>query len=110
MPNLLTRGLAIVGALQTTGGTILKKVKAGSATFNPGSIAATTKLGTAVTITGAAVGDRVTVNPRTAFEDDIILSEVVVTANTATVFLYNPTAGAIDPASITLDWLWFDLT
>ncbi len=110
MPLEITKGLAKVGGLAFDGKSSKVSIKNGSATLNLPSIGATSKGSAAITITGAAVGDVVIINPQAALEDDIILSEVVVSADTATVYAYNPTAGAIDPVAVTVDWVWIDLT
>lgn len=109
--NQLSRGPVLAGAIQLLGGDLVKRIDAGTVSINPASIAATSRGATAVTISGAAVGDRVVFSPPSGLEDDLLFVGAAVTgANTATVSLYNPTAGAIDGAALTWDYLWFDLT
>jgi hypothetical protein len=72
----------------------------GTATWDPPSIAAAAASSTTVTVTGAAFGDAFV----PSFSIDIgnlIASATVSSANTVTVKLFNPTAGAIDLASLT---------
>lgn len=90
--------------------TPIKAINYQTGSFDCGSIAATTKVSTSITVTGVAVGDLVIVNWSAAFEDDIVLSEIVITANTVAVNLYNPTGGAIDPAAVTYYLIWIDRT
>lgn len=92
-------------------GTAVKKIKSGTISVNPASLNAVTKAGTAVTLTGAAVGDVVLVVPPTDLEDDLIPSGAVVTnVDELTVYLYNGSAGAVDGAAKNWTYLWFDLT
>ena len=73
----------------------------GSATYDPPSIAAGGVATTTVTATGAAVGD-VSLASFSLDLAGLIITSYVSAANTVTVKLYNPTAGAIDLASGTL--------
>lgn len=73
----------------------------GSKTYDPGSIAAAGTTTTTVTVSGATLGD--------AFLPSFSLSlaglqmtAYVSAADTVTVVLFNPTAGAVDLASGTL--------
>lgn len=50
-----------------------------------------------VTVTGAAVGDRVIVNSHTALAAGLLLSGRVASASTVAVTIYNATAGALTP-------------
>jgi len=73
----------------------------GSATWDPANIAAGASTTTTVAVTGAAVGDYV----RASFSltlAGLVLSGYVSGANTVTVVLNNPTAGAVDLASGTV--------
>lgn len=73
----------------------------GKATYDAPSIAAAGTTTTTITVTGAAVGDeaRVTFGVSLA---GLNASAYVSAANTVTVVLHNPTAGAIDLASTTI--------
>lgn len=91
----------------------VRGLRAGSSSFNSASIATVTKLCTSVaTVSGIENGDVVFLNPRTAFEDDIVASETRIDSagDDFELCLYNPTAGAIDPVAVTVDWFWVDLT
>ncbi len=83
--------------LSVGGGDLIYKVIKATASVNPASIAATTKAGTAVTVTGVVAGDIVTAIPPSDLEDDLIPAGAVATAaDTVTVYLYNASAGAVD--------------
>ena len=140
MPNRLTRGKALVGAVhidaqdisitddlvvgddatvtgdlvtgtaRVGGGTVIKKITAGTAAVDPGSISATSTEAVTVTVTGAAAGDIVVFQPP-ALNDDLVFSGANVTAaNTVTLYIYNPTDGAIDDTEKTWTYLWIDVT
>lgn len=111
-PNRLTRDLALVGGLSVgNGGTQLKNIWSGTVSINPASIAATTRAATTFSVPGAAVGDVIVLNPPATLNDDLIFCGAAVTAtDTATVYLYNPTAGAIDDVALTWTYLVFDRT
>ena len=84
---------------------------AGSVSVNPPSIATVSKAAVDVTITGLAVGDLLVMHPPTALDDDLIYCGCrVKAADTATIFLYNPTGGAIDDAAQTWTYEWIDFT
>lgn len=73
----------------------------GSATYNPPSLIALATTTTTVTVTGAAIG----MAAEASFSLDLtglVLTAYVDSANSVTVVLFNPTAGAIDLASGTL--------
>jgi hypothetical protein len=109
--NRVTRGRALVGSVNVGGGSNIKKIQAGTVSLDPGSIAAATRGSVTFTLTGARAGDRVYVTMPAALEDDLLPLGARVTADdTVTVYLYNPTAGAIDGAALTWDYLWLDLT
>lgn len=111
MPNLLTQGQALMGALKVGGGSLLRRIKAGTISVDPPSIGAATTGTVALTITGVAVGDLVILMPPSTLEDDLIPKGSPVTAaDTVTLLLYNPTGAAIDGAARTWQYLWFDLT
>ena len=109
MPRV-TRGMGFVGALAIGGGPLIKKFRTGTLTVDPATLAATTKVGTAVTLTGVAEGDLVAFEPPAALEDDLVYSGSVVTADTVTIYLYNASAAPVDGASRLWRYFWFDLT
>lgn len=83
------------------GGTPILKHLSTTATWNPGNLAAGAQTSTAVTLTGAALGDEVTCS----FSLDLQLLQLtgyVSSANTVTSLLVNNSAGAIDLASGTI--------
>jgi len=89
----------------------MKKIIAASVSINPASIAATSRGATTFTVTGAVVGDRITMEPPEGLNDDLLFVGARVTAaDTATVYLYNPTIAAIDDVALTWDYTWIDLT
>jgi hypothetical protein len=110
--NRLTRGEASVGALQIgSDGSTVYSIEFGTVAIDPASIAATTRGGTTFTLTGAATTDIIIVNPPSGLNDDLIFAGAAVTAaDTVTIYLYNPTAGAIDQASATFSYCWIDTT
>lgn len=73
----------------------------GSATYDPPSIAAGGTTTTTVTVTGAALGDYA-VPSFSLTLSGLIMTAYVSAADTVTVALFNPTAGAIDLSSGTL--------
>lgn len=74
----------------------------GSATYDAPSIAAGGSTSTTVTATGAAVGDLVEAVSFGVSTAGLVVTAQVTAANTVTVWLYNPTAAAINLASTTL--------
>lgn len=73
----------------------------GKATYDAPSIAAAGTTTTTVTVTGAAFGDRVSVEFGVSLAG-LVKSQGVSAADTDLVALHNPTAGAIDIASTTI--------
>lgn len=98
-------------AITIGGGTTVKKIQAGSFAADPASIPATSTGTVDITITGLAVGDVVVLMRPNGLSDDLIYSGCrVQAANTLRIYLYNPTAGAIDDGSLTWEYCWIDLT
>lgn len=87
--------------LTVGGGSLLKKILSQTAVIDFASIAAQSTNTTTATVTGAAVGDTVNVNPGATPPAGVIFSAYVSAANTVTVRAQNITGGAIDPASDT---------
>jgi hypothetical protein len=127
MPNRITQGEAIVGGLQTeqdvnvgddlyvtgdtqigSAGTAFADITVGTFTVNPGSISADATLAFDVTLTGATASD-VVVLQHPALNDDILYVGHTTGTDLVTIFLYNRSAGSIDPASATWTYLWFDV-
>jgi hypothetical protein len=77
----------------------ISKVLNGSATYNPGAIATVTGANSAdITVTGAALGDRVNVFPPYSLQG-VIASGYVKAADTVVIQLFNPTGGSVTLAS-----------
>jgi hypothetical protein len=85
--------------------------KYGTVSVDPPSIAATTKGAVNVTIAGLAVGDEIEFYPPAAMNDDLLFVGCrIASANTATLLIYNPTAGALDDGALTWEYTWWDRT
>jgi hypothetical protein len=79
----------------------------GSFTLDPASAGTlTAEVGT-VTVPGVAVGDVAYVNPRAALTTGLGIHHVRCSANTITIQLFNASAGTIDQASGTWDFVVF---
>jgi hypothetical protein len=109
--NRLTRGEASVGALQIGTNDTVYGIEFGTVAIDPANLNATTRGATTFTLTGAATTDIIIVNPPADLNDDLIFAGAAVTAaDTVTIYIYNPTAGAIDQASATFSYCWIDTT
>lgn len=84
-----------------TGSAWVAQHLSGSATYDAPSIAAGGTTTTTVTVTGAALGDFALVSFSITVAG-LVVTAYVSAANTVSVVLYNPTAGAINLASATL--------
>lgn len=93
-------------------GSNVKKVKTGTVTVDPAEIAAVETGETDVTIAGVAAGDLVVMIPPATLDAGIVVSSPsrVSAADTVKLRLGNITAGAINVASATWTYVWFDLT
>jgi len=108
--NRISRGEVAVGALQVGDNDTVYGIEFGTVALDPASIAATTKGTVTFTLTGAATTDLIVMNPP-ALNDDLIFAGASVTAaDTVTVYIYNPTAGAINDTERTWSYIWFDMT
>lgn len=76
-------------------------VISGTATLDFPSISANTISTLTVTVTGAVVGDSVSLAPPSGINAGLMWSGFVSAANTVTIRLLNTTGSAIDPASAT---------
>ena len=109
--NRLTKGEAAVGALQIGDNDMVYGIEFGTVSIDPASINATTRGATTFTLTGAATTDIIIVNPPATLNDDLIFAGAAVTsADTVTIYLYNPTGAGIDQASATFSYCWIDTT
>jgi hypothetical protein len=99
------------GDLKIGGGPIIKDTASGTLTIDPGSISGQSRGSVTATITGAAVGDVVILQPPSGLNAGLAFAGCVVTASdTLTVFLANLTGGSIDDGSNSWTYLWMDLT
>jgi len=132
--NRLTKGRALVGALSIDaqditisddlsvgdatatatlavgGGTVIKKIVKGTGAIDFSSVAAGETGSGTITVTGAAVGDVVVVNPPALTTGLGFAGAAVTGANTVTVYVVNASAAPIDQASATFTYSWFDFT
>jgi len=128
MPNRLTRGKALVGAITANGdlsvasasatsgltiggGTKINKAASGSADVTWATIAAGQSASATFTVTGAAAGDAIVINSgNTLSSASVAISHAgVSSANTVAVWAVNAGAASVT-ASINLRYLWVDLT
>ena len=110
--NKITGGRAKVGALSIGGGTSILKMQSGTFVLDIASIAASISAEQTVTITGVAVGDLVIVmGPDAGLSVAVAITQAFVSAADTVKFrVVNPSIGALDPASATFRYFWFDLT
>jgi hypothetical protein len=102
--------LATVGRLNVGAGSTIKKIDSGTGTVAQTIIGAGNKESATFTLTGAAVGDIVIVEPPSGLDQNLIVSDIgVFSADTVTVKLYNKDNDPKD-AGGTYRYLWFDLT
>lgn len=134
MSNRLTKGEALVGRLVAdddltvgddatiagdlvagtlavgSSGSTVKKIATGTGSVNLAEIAAGATGSGTFTVTGAASGDVVVVNPPALTTGLVFAGAAVTAANTVTVYAVNASAAAIDEAAATFRYLWVDLT
>lgn len=85
-------------------------VATGTASVNLPEIAAAETGSATFTLTGAASGDVVVLNPPALTTGLIYAGCAVTGANTVTVYATNASAAPIDQAAATFRYLWFDLS
>lgn len=104
---IVSGGAGIAGRTSTgslsisTTGTACDGLWSATATLDFGSIAAASQADLTLTVTGASVGDSVTLGLPAAPTSGIVFNAWVSAANTVTIRATNITAAAIDPASAT---------
>lgn len=98
------------GTLAVGGGTVVKKITSGTASVDFAEIAATATGSGTITVTGAASGDAVFVNPPALTSGLVFAGAAVTGANTITVYAVNATASPINEAAATFRYTLFDLT
>ena len=101
----LTAGTLAVGA-----GTVVKKIVSATASVDLPSINGQATGSQTFTVTGAAVGDVVVVNPPSLTSGLAFAGAAVTAADTVTVYAVNATGSPINNAAATFTYLWFDLT
>lgn len=110
--DLITKGVGLLGGLNVGGGTggDVYKISHGSVTVDPPSVGANTTAEFDVVLAGVAVGDRVHVIPPAALNAGLFVAAVRAKAGNITIRLGNCTAGALDAASGSWEYTWYDLT
>lgn len=103
--------IASTGLSIGAGSTTVKRLVVADVAINPASIAANSRGAITFTLTGAAVGDSISMQPPAALHDDLLFVGCRVTgADQGTVYLYNPTGAPIDDAETTWTVTWMDHT
>ena len=99
--SLVSAGAIEGASLQAGAGTPITLIQKGTVTVNPADLAAGDTADESITISGAAVGDLVILQPpAAALTAGLIIGQAWVSAtNTVKARLYNPTGGAINEAS-----------
>lgn len=93
-------GSLLIGA----GTPIIKHISVVTPSQNFGSVPATSTAEVTVTVTGAAVGDSVTVTPNATLASGFVWSGYVSAADTVKIRVANVTVGALDPDSTGNTW------
>ena len=106
----ITNGIT-TGSVTPGGGAAIKKAVTGTVSVDPASIAAQTRGSVSVTVTGCAVGDLLILEPPATLESGLAYAGCEITAaSTVRIELANITGSAIDGASLTWKYRYFDLT
>lgn len=109
--NRISKGEVAVGALVVGDNDTVYGIEFGTVEIDPANLNATTRGATTFTLTGAETTDIIIVNPPSTLNDDLIFAGAAITADDeVTVYLYNPTAGAINQAAATFSYCWIDTT
>lgn len=102
----LTTGTLAVGS----SGSVIKKIASNTASVDFPSISAAATGSATFTLTGAASGDMVLLNPPALTSGLVFAGAAVTAADTVTVYAVNATASPINEAAATFRYLWVDLT
>lgn len=94
-----------IGDRRTAPGSDIQRIKTGTFTLDPGSIASGAQAEQTATITGVSTADKVLVFPPAAFEALLVGSARVTAADTVKFMLGNLSGGAVDAASATWTYL-----
>jgi hypothetical protein len=109
--NRISRGEIAVGGIIGSTGDVNYGLDFGTASVDPASIPATSRGSVTFTLTGAKTTDVIIVNPPSDLNDDLIFCGAAVSAaNTVSIYLYNPTASAIDDTARTFSYVWVDMS
>jgi len=108
--NRLTRGTALLGGVQIDATSEVKGLSYGTGAIDLDSVAAGETGSGTITVTGAAAGDIVVVNPPALTTGLGFAGAAVTGANTVTVYVVNASAAPIDEGEVTFSYLWVDLT
>lgn|SRR5574343_32868 len=96
-PIVSTNGITV-----GTSSVKLTQVYKGTIAVDPGSLTTLTSTDVSVTITGAATGDMVIVNPPSTLESTLACGGAYVSAaNTVKIRISNVSSGTVDGASLT---------
>lgn len=98
--NLIVTNL-VSQSIQIGGGTTLLSIRSASAALDFPSIASGASADLTITVTGAAIGDSVSLGLPASPMTGITFNGFVSSADTVSVRAHNYTAGALDPASAT---------
>lgn len=102
---------ATVGDLRIGTGPIIKQTATGTISIDPGVINGHSRGFVDVTITGAAVGDIVIMQPPSGLDTALMYGGCVVTgADTVRVFIGNLANGNVNDGAQTWVYLWMDIT
>jgi len=109
--NRISRGEISVGGIVGSTGDVNYGLDFGTASVDPASIAATTRGSVTFTLTGAKTTDVIIVNPPSDLNDDLIFCGAAISADdTVSIYLYNPTASAINDTARTFSYVWVDMS
>ncbi len=98
--NRVTRGTALLGALQLGGGTVIRKLKRYTPSLTPAAVAANTTAEQTFAVTGLTVGEVVIgINKPTAQAGLGIVGWRVSAANQLAITFSNNTAAPITPTA-----------
>jgi hypothetical protein len=104
-------GDLIAGTLAVgSSGSTVKKIATGTGVVDLPSISSHATGSGTFTVTGAASGDAVVVNPPALTAGLVFAGAAVTGTDTVTVYAVNTTGSSINEASATFRYLWFDLT
>jgi len=110
MANRLTKGKGLFGGLNVGAGSDLVKISGGTVSVDLPSVSANTTGSKAVTVTGAATGDVVVVNPPALTAGLAFAGAAVTDTDEVTVYVVNTTGSAIDESASNFTYLLVELS